>query len=90
MWTLKLFFHVDITIEATEEVAEVVVSAANQIIPTKHLGEVEWHMGSEYKREREKGTLEIRRPSSLGVYSIAFTSRSPAPSPLPLLWTSGT
>ena len=37
-----MVFHVDdIKIAATEEVTEVVVSALNQIFPTKHLGEVE-------------------------------------------------
>ena len=36
-----------------------VVIALSQRFPTKHLGEVEWFMGSEYKRDRGKGTLEI-------------------------------
>ena len=52
-----MVFHVDdIKIAATEKVTEVVVSALNQRFPTKHLGEVEWYMGSEYKRDREKDT----------------------------------
>ena len=56
----RLVFHVDdIKIAATEKVTEVEVSALNQRFPTNHLGEVEWYMGSEYKRDREKGTLEI-------------------------------
>ena len=55
-----LVFHVDdIKIAATEMVTEVVVSALNQRFPTKHLWEVEWYMGSEYKMDREKGTLDI-------------------------------
>ena len=43
----------DIKIAATWEVTEVVVSAVNQWFPTKYLGDVEWYMGSEYKRDRE-------------------------------------
>ena len=54
-----LVFHVDDITIATMEVIEVVVSAVNQRFPIKHLGEVEWYMESEYKRDREKGTLEI-------------------------------
>ena len=46
-----LVFHVDdIKIAATEKVTKVVVCAFNQRFPTKHLGEVEWFMGSEYER----------------------------------------
>ena len=56
---VMMAFHVaSITIAATEEVTEV-VGARNQSVPTKHLGEVEWYMGSKYERDREKGTLEI-------------------------------
>ena len=55
-----LVFHVDdIKIAATEKVTGVLFSALNQRFPTKHLGEVAWYMGSEYKRDREKGTWEI-------------------------------
>ena len=55
-----MVFHVDdIKIEVTEEVTEAVVRALNQRLPTKHLGEVKWYMGSEYKMGRAKGTLEI-------------------------------
>ena len=64
-----IVFHVDdIKIAATEEVTDVVVSALNQRFCTKHLGEVEWYMGSEYRRHREKGAGRFRRPSSSGVY----------------------
>ena len=31
----------------------------NKRLPTKRLGEVTWYMGSECKRDREKGFLEI-------------------------------
>ena len=54
-----MVFHVDDIKIAPTEVTELVVNALNQRFPTKHLGEVEWYMESEYKRDREKGTLEI-------------------------------
>ena len=38
---------------------EVLVSALNQIFSTKHHGEVEWYMGSQYKKDQEKGASEI-------------------------------
>ena len=56
---MMVFYVDDIKIAATEEVTEVVVGVLNQRFPTKHLGEVEWYMGSGYHRDREKGTLEI-------------------------------
>ena len=46
-------------ISATKEVTDSVVENFNKRFPTKHLGEVTWYMGSEYKRHREKGTLKI-------------------------------
>ena len=53
-----LVVHVDdIKIEATKEVTDAVVTDLNKRFPTKHLGEVTWYMGSEYRRDREKGTL---------------------------------
>ena len=55
-----MVFHADdIIIAATEEVTEVIAGALNQRFPTKHLGKVERYMGSEYKRDRKRGTLEI-------------------------------
>ena len=54
-----LVVHVDIKIAATKEVTESVVADLNKRFPTKHLGEVTWYMCSEYRRDREKGTLEI-------------------------------
>ena len=78
-----MVFHVDdIKIAATEKVTEVVVSALNQRFPTKHLGEVEWYMGSEYKRDREKGTLEISQTqfiqSVLNRFGVSKSSPIPA------------
>ena len=49
----------DIKIAATKEITDSVVADLNKRFPTKHLGDVTWYMGSEYKRDREKGTLEI-------------------------------
>ena len=46
-------------ISATKEVTDSVVENFNKRFPTKHLGEVTWYMSSEYKRDREKGNLEI-------------------------------
>ena len=55
-----LVVHVnDIKIGATTEITDSVVVDLNKRFPTKHLGEVTWYMGGEYKRDREKGTLEI-------------------------------
>ena len=55
-----LVVHVDdIKIAATKDITDSVVADLNKRFPTKHLGEVTWYMGSEYKRGREKRTLEI-------------------------------
>ena len=55
-----LVVHVDdIKIAATKEVMDSVVADLNNRFPTKHLGKVTWYMGSEHRRDREKGTLEI-------------------------------
>ena len=53
-----LVVHVDgIKIAATKEVTDSVVGD-HKGFPTKHLREVIWYMGREYKRGREQGTLE--------------------------------
>ena len=55
-----LVAHVDdITIAATKQITDSVVADLNKRFLTKHLGEVTWHMSSECKRDREKGTPEI-------------------------------
>ena len=46
----------DVKIAVTEEVTEMVVSTSTQRFPTKYLVEVEWYMGSEYKRDQGKDT----------------------------------
>ena len=80
---VMMVFHVDdIKIAGTEKVTEVVVSALNQRFPTKHLGEVEWYMGSEYKRDRERGTLKISQTqliqSVLNRFGVSKSSPIPA------------
>ena len=52
--------HADFNLVATKEVTEVIVSTSSQRFLTKHVGEVEWLMVSDYKRDR-KGLLEISR-----------------------------
>ena len=55
-----LVVHVDGTkIVVTKEITDSVVEDLNKKFPAKHIGEVTWYMGSEYKRDREKGTLDI-------------------------------
>ena len=55
-----LVVHVnDIKIGATTEITDSVVVDLNKRFPTKHLGEVTWYIGSEYRRDREQGILEI-------------------------------
>ena len=75
--------HVDdIQIAASQEVAEVVVDSLNDKFPTKNLGELSWYMGSEYKRDREKGTLEISQAqfiaNVLNRFNVTKTSPIPA------------
>ena len=48
-----MVFHVDdIIIAATEGVTKVSVGALHQRFLTEHVGEVEWYVDSEYKRDR--------------------------------------
>ena len=80
-------FHVDdIKVAATEKATEVVACALNQRFPTKNLGEVEWYMGSESKRDREKGTLKISQTqfiqSALNRFSVSKFNPIPATSSL--------
>ena len=50
-----LVVHVgDIKIAATKEIKDSVVADLNKRFPTKHLGEVTWYMGSEYKIVRRE------------------------------------
>ena len=77
-----LVVHVDdIKIAATKEVTDSVVFELNKRFPTKHLGEVMWYMGSEYRRDREKGTLEISQTQFIRnvVERFGVTKTSPIP-----------
>ena len=77
-----LMFHVDDIKIAATEVIQVVVSTLKQRSPTKHIGEVEWYTGSEYMKEREKGTLEISQKRlfiSGGINRFNVLKSSPIP-----------
>ena len=71
----------DIKIAATKEITDSVVADLNKIFPTKHLGEVTWYMGSEYKRDREKGTKKISHNQFIRnvVECFGITKTSPIP-----------
>ena len=75
-----MVFHVDIKIAAME-VTEAVVSALSQRFPTKHLGEVEWYMGIEYKRDREKGALKISQTKFIQSVLNRFGASKSSPIP---------
>ena len=77
-----LVVHVDdIKIAATKEITDSVVADLNKRFPTKHLGEVTWYLGSEYKRDREKVTLEISQTRFIRniVERFGITKTSPIP-----------
>lgn len=54
----------------------------NKRLSTKHLGEVTWYMDSEYKRDREKDTLEIVQTqffqNAIDRFGVTKTSPLPA------------
>ncbi|CAN0400117.1 unnamed protein product [Scytosiphon promiscuus] len=55
-----LVVHVDdIKVAAIEAVSGAVGTDLIKRFPTKHLGGVTWHMGSEYGKNREKVTVQI-------------------------------
>ena len=77
-----LVVHVDDNkIASTKEVTDAVVADLNKRFPTKHLGEVTWCMGSEYRRDRGKGTLEISQTQFIRdiVDRFGITKTSPIP-----------
>ena len=77
-----LVVHVDdIKIAVTKEITESVVADLSKRFPTKHLGEVTWYMGSEYERDREKGTLELSQTQFIRnvVERFGITKTSPIP-----------
>lgn len=55
-----MVIHVDDSqIAASKELARIVIDALKESFLTKDLGELSWYMGSEYRRNREEGMLEI-------------------------------
>ena len=75
--------HVDdILFGGARSVSEEVVAALNDVFPTKHLGEVAWYMGSEYRRDRTAGTLEISQTifirSVIDRFHVSRSSSIPA------------
>ena len=86
-----LAVYVDgINIAATIEVTHAVVADLNKRFPTKHLGEVTWYMGSEYRRDREKGTLENLQAQFIRRVVDRFGITKTRPIPAFRRWTSGT
>ena len=88
-----MVIHVDdIQISASQNVAEVVIAALNDSFPTKDLGELSWYMGSEYRRDRERGTLEISQTqfihSVLNRFNVTKNSAIPASPSLDLRYLS--
>ena len=69
-----------------------VVTDINNRLPTKHQGEGTWYMGSDYRRDREKGTLEISQTqivrNVVDRFGITKTSPIPASPPLDLRYVS--
>ena len=81
-----LVVHVDdVKIAATKEVTDSVVADINKRFPTKHLGGVTWHTGSEYRRDREKETLETWQTQFIRnvVDRFGIIKTSPTPHPTP-------
>ena len=77
-----LVVHVDdVKIAATEEVTDSAVTDLNKRFSIKRLGEVMWYMCSEYRRNREKGTLEISQTQFIRnvVDRFGITKTSPIP-----------
>ena len=75
--------HVDDILYAeTNSLAEVVVEALDDSLPTKNLGKVKFFLGCEFIRDREAGTIEISQDSYirsvLERFNICRTSAIPA------------
>ena len=89
-----LVVHVDdINLVATKEVTDSVVADLNKIFAMKHLAEVTWYMGSEFKHARgivSRKLLKFRRLDLVEMLSSVSMSPKPVSSPLLQRWTSGT
>lgn len=76
-------------IAGASRVREEVVAVLNDVLPTKHLRDLAWYMGSEYGKDRTTGTLEISQKSLVRVGLTDFRFHSLAVCPLLLVWVSG-
>ncbi|CAB1112906.1 unnamed protein product [Ectocarpus sp. CCAP 1310/34] len=75
--------HVDdILYAGTKSLAEVVVAALGDSLPTKNLGEVRFFLGCAFVRDREAGTIEMSQESYirsvLERFNVCRTSSIPA------------
>ena len=71
-----------IKIAATKEITDSLVADLNKRFPTKPLDQVTWYMGSEYERDREKGTLEISQTQFIRSIAKRFGNTSTSPIPV--------
>ncbi|CAB1115195.1 unnamed protein product [Ectocarpus sp. CCAP 1310/34] len=75
--------HVDdILYAGSKSLAETVVAALGDSLPTKNLGEVKFFLGCAFRRDREAGTIEISQESYirsvLERFNVVRTSSIPA------------
>ena len=75
--------HVDdIIFGGASSVSRTVVDVLNDTLPTKHLGDLSWYMGVEYKRDKEKRVIELSQTSYirsvLERFDISRSSSLPA------------
>ena len=75
--------HVDdIIFGGASSVSRTVVDVLNDTLPTKHLGDLSWYMGVEYKRDKEKKVIELSQTSYirsvLERFDISRSSSLPA------------
>ena len=82
--------HVDdVLFAGGSSVSKIVVKALNDTLPTKHLGELTWYMGIEFKRDRKAGTIEMSQSSYIRSILERLMFSAPVPSPLLRLSISG-
>ena len=74
--------HVDdVLFVGGNSVSKIVVKALNDTLPTKHLGELTWYMGIEFKRDRKAGTVEISQRSYVRSVLQRFNVSRTSPTP---------
>ena len=76
-----MVLHVDdIIFGGASSVSRTVVDVLNDTLPTKHLGDLSWYMGVEYKRDKEKKVIELSQTSYIRSVLERFdVSRSSSP-----------